>query len=310
MSCLNSSELLDFPDHLGALLVLHDEALLVLLLIVVLRQTHHRIFFEQGALIPSRLELSQTCEVLDALFERLGDCVEEHNVAKAADHVIKVGKATHDHDFLLIENADTRIDPGNQHRLSYVNQAPRWHLVSASRRVAQLLNRVENGIGILPTEHVDIAVDRGGTRLLASDVHLGQLFPLLRLQIEPINTAEYARIILAANHKCELFHRHPTQGKSAPLRLHRILLGRPETLAVDPSASLDVTLTHLEKLLTNLCRDPPLVHCGTLDPGYLFLSRSAGSVALDVDHVAIGRIVHTEEKRLPGGRDLISTGVC
>ena len=271
----SSSELLDFPDHLGAFLVLDDEALLVLLLVVVFRQANHRIFFELGALIASRLELGQSCEVLDALVERFGDCVKEHDVAKAADHIIEVGKATHDHDFLLVEHADSRVDPGNEYSFGHTDQAPCGHLVSDSRCIAQLLNRVVNRDRILPTEHVHVAVDSGGTWLFASDVHLGQLFPLLRLQVKSVDAAENASIILTANHKCELFHRHPAQGKAIPLRLHRILLRCSETLTVDPSATLDVALTHLEKLLTDLRRNPPLVHCGALDPGYLFLSLSA-----------------------------------
>ena len=76
---LRSSEFLQAPDHLGALLVLDNHRFRLL---NVLHESHHRIRLELHALISNGLERQQTWEILNFSLNLLRLHIEDHHVTK------------------------------------------------------------------------------------------------------------------------------------------------------------------------------------------------------------------------------------
>ena len=82
------SVLHDLPDHPGTLPVLDDECFRFLILIVVFGKSDNGILLELRALIACGLELSQSGEILHALFKFTSSWLENYDVSEAAHGVI------------------------------------------------------------------------------------------------------------------------------------------------------------------------------------------------------------------------------
>ena len=122
------------------------------------------------------------------------------------------------------------------------------------------------------------------------------LFPSLVLNVESVHAPEYASLVESTHHKGKFLNCHTAQGEVGSLSGHRSFLSHPEALVIDPAAALDVAFAHLEKLCSDLNRDPALVTICRLVTSDFFLSSGARSVGLDVNYIARIRVPHAEEE--------------